>query len=265
MKIAIPADGPDMNAWVENRLGTASWLLVVDTDSLVFEAVEGPPQSAGPGAGIQTVTLALGMGARAVLTGTISPGIAASLRRGGLEVVTGVGGSVQAVVEAYRRGDFHAADAPGRETAPDAKKAPAGIGHREAFKKTIRQFATLLPILLGVVLLVGLFQSFMSSDLLLTMFPGDALQDTVMGSLAGSLMAGNPVNSYVMGEVLLEMGVSLFGAAAFMLAWVNIGLVQLPAEIAALGAGSALIRNLAAFIMVLCVALLAVFSAGVIP
>lgn len=170
-----------MNARVENRLGTAPWLLVIDTDSLACDAVEGPARSAGPGAGIQAVTLVLGLGARALLTGTISPGIADTLRKNGIEVITGVDGSVQ---------------------------------------------------------------------------------DTLFGAMAGSLMAGNPINSYVMGAVLIEMGVSLLGAVAFMLAWVNIGLIQLPAEIAALGAVFAGLRNLAVFIMVILVAVLTVVLMG---
>ena len=85
MKIAVPAGGPDLNARVENRLGTAPWLLVIDTESLAFEAVPGPSPSAVPGAGIRAVTLVLGMGARVLLSGIISPGIAASLQKSGIQ------------------------------------------------------------------------------------------------------------------------------------------------------------------------------------
>ena len=262
MKIAIPAGGPDMNARVENRLGTAPWLLVIDADSLVFDAVEGPSRSSGPGAGIQAVTLVLGMGARALLTGTLSPGIAATLRKNGIEVITGVSGSVQDVVDAYRRGDFRAADVPCPKEQTGEAFSGGKMRCRDALKKTARQFAGILPVLLGVILLVGLFHSFVPRDLLLSLFPGNAVQDTLFGALAGSLMAGNPLNSYVMGDALIEMGVSLFGAVAFMLAWVNIGLVQLPAEIAALGAVFAGLRNLAAFLMVILVAALTVLLMG---
>jgi predicted Fe-Mo cluster-binding NifX family protein len=262
VKIAIPAGAPDMNARVENRLGTAPWLLVIDGDSLAFEAVEGPSRSAGPGAGIQAVTLVLGMGARVLLAGTISPGIAATLRKNGIEVITGVSGSVQEVLDQYRRGDLHAAGTPGLKTETEDGFSTEKMRRQDALTKTSRQFAGILPVLLGVILLVGLFRSFVPRELLLSLFPGNAIQDSIFGTLAGSLMAGNPINSYVLGETLLEMGVSLFGAVAFMLAWVNIGLVQLPAEIAALGAVFAGLRNLAAFIMVILVAVLTVVLMG---
>lgn len=262
VKIAIPARAPEMNAQVETRLGTAPWLLVIDADSLAFEAVEGPSRSAGPGAGIQAVTLVLGMGARVLLAGTISPGIAATLRKNGIEVVTGVSGSVQAVLDQYRCGELPAGGTPGLKAGTEDGFSTGKVRCLDALKKTSRQFGGILPVLLGVILLVGLFRSFVPRELLLSLFSGTAIQDTIVGALAGSLMAGNPINSYVMGEALVEMGVSLFGAVAFMLAWVNIGLVQLPAEIAALGAVFAGLRNLAAFCMVILVAVLTVFLMG---
>ncbi len=64
-------------------------------------------------------------------------------------------------------------------------------------------------------------------------------------------MTGNPINSYVIGETLLNLGVSLFGVTALMLSWVSVGLVQLPAEISALGIRFAVVRNSAAFLIVI--------------
>ena len=51
MKIAIPSTTSDMNGEVEQKLGTAAYLLVVETDDMSFEVMAGPPLSAGPGAG----------------------------------------------------------------------------------------------------------------------------------------------------------------------------------------------------------------------
>ena len=49
---------------VEKRLGTAAYLLVVDLDDMSFEAVAGPSPSAGPGAGIEAVSIVLNMGGK---------------------------------------------------------------------------------------------------------------------------------------------------------------------------------------------------------
>ncbi len=125
-------------------------------------------------------------------------------------------------------------------------------------KKSARQFVGLLPVLVGVVLLVGLFNTFVSKEMLASVFSGNTLLDTVWGVCFGSILAGNPINSYVIGGELLNHGVSLFAVTAFMFAWVTVGLVQLPAEIAALGKSFALLRNALCFILAIPIAILTV-------
>lgn len=224
MKIAIPATAPYLGASVENRLGTAAYLLVVDLEDMSFEAVAGPLPPAGPGAGIEAVSMVIEMGAKAILAGFISPHIALTLEKNGIAVITPVCGSVMAAVEKYRLGVLR--------QQPDVLLAKqAGSQLLAVFRNAARQFFSIIPVLIGVILLVGLFRGFVSRDLLLSIF------------------SGKPVNSYVIVETLLNMGVSLFGAVALMLTWVNVGLLQLPAEISALGARFAISRTIAAFLM----------------
>jgi uncharacterized membrane protein YraQ (UPF0718 family) len=78
---------------------------------------------------------------------------------------------------------------------------------------------------------------------------GIVLYATEPGAVFGSVLAGNPVNSYVLGKGLLSAGVGMVGVAAFILTWVTVGLVQLPAEVAALGLRFALIRAAVTFVL----------------
>jgi len=117
----------------------------------------------------------------------------------------------------------------------------------------------MLPILGGVVLLAGLFNSFVSKQLVASLFSGNAVLDTFWGACAGSVFTGNPINSYVIGGELLKHGVSLFAVTAFILTWVTVGLVQLPAEIAALGRRFAILRNVVCFVLAFPIALATVF------
>jgi predicted Fe-Mo cluster-binding NifX family protein len=250
MKIAMPADAPHLDARIADRLGLAPYLLVVDTEDMTFEAVPGPPRTGGPGAGIQIVTQALGMGARALLTGYISPYIARTLEKNGIEVITPVSGSARDAVEIYRLGAFKRVDGEGKEAAgppPPVHRVP----WQDALRRAANQFLGMFPILLGVILLVGLFQAFLPKDGLLIVFSGNRVFDTLWGACAGSVLAGNPLNSYVIGETLLELGVGFLGVTALMMSWVTVGLVQLPAEIAALGMRFAIGRNVAAFVITL--------------
>ena len=82
--------------------------------------------------------------------------------------------------------------------------------------------------------------------------------DTLWGACIGSIVAGNPVNSYIIGGELLRYGVSLFAVTALMVAWVSVGVVQLPAEMAALGRRFALVRTAMSFFMSMAVAIITV-------
>ena len=260
MKIAVPADAPDLDAPVALKLGTAPWLLIVETDTMAFEAIQAPLDSSGPGSGIQALTLILGQGAHTILIGFISPGIAATLAHSGIDIVTRVTGSVRTAVEDYLAGQSGMNQKT--ESAPGLLSSVRII---EALKKSVNQLRSMVPVLLGVILLTGLFHRFISKELIFTVFQGRGLTDAVAGTLLGSILAGNPMNSYVIGETLLDMGVSLYAVTAFMFAWVSIGLVQLPAEIAALGRLYAVSRTLAALVLCIPMALLTAFIVGVLP
>ncbi len=82
--------------------------------------------------------------------------------------------------------------------------------------------------------------------------------DTLWGACFGSILAGNPINSYVIGGELLKYGISLFAVTALIITWVTVGLVQLPAEIAALGRRFALLRNALSFVLSIPIAILTV-------
>ncbi|MBW1867280.1 MAG: NifB/NifX family molybdenum-iron cluster-binding protein [Deltaproteobacteria bacterium] len=260
MKIAVPATASDLDAPVALKLGTAPYLLIIETETMAFEALEAPFDSTGPGAGIQALTLILEQGVRTILVGFISPGITAALADNDIDVVTRVTGTAQTAVEGYLAGQ----SGMDKNQAPAA--GPISSGRIiEALKQAVNQFRVMMPILLGIILLTGLFQGFISKDMMLTVFQHHQLMDALTGTLLGSILTGNPVNSYVIGETLLNMGVSLYAVTAFLFAWVNIGFVQLPAEIAALGCRYAVSRTAAALVLCIPMALLTVFFVRALP
>ena len=124
--------------------------------------------------------------------------------------------------------------------------------------KACKSFSTSLPMLLGVILLMGLFRTFISSEMISSVFSGEMLRDTFIGTLIGSISAGNPITSYIIGGELLNKGVSLFAVAAFIVAWVTVGLIQYPAEADMLGKRFATLRNVLSFILAILVAIAAV-------
>ena len=130
-----------------------------------------------------------------------------------------------------------------------------------SFHKALKSFMVSLPVIVGVVFLLGLFKTLVSR-LISSVFTGRFFQDTIMGSIIGSISAGNPITSYIIGGELLKDGISLYGVTAFIVAWVTVGLVQLPAEMNILGKRFALSRNALSFILSIIVAIATVMTLG---
>jgi predicted Fe-Mo cluster-binding NifX family protein len=256
MKIAVASNGPDLDAGVEHRLGLSQYLLIVDVDTLDFEAVPVLSDSAGTGAGIGSVAIAIEKNAKAIIAGYISPNVARPLLEHDIEIFTSVSGKVRDVVVKYRRGELGVPDYENKTTAKQ--------NLLYSVNRTVRQFASILPVLIGVVFLIGLFQAFVSKEILFSLFSGKQLSDTITGAVFGSLFTGNPINSYVIGNALLKLDVSLYAVTALIVTWVTVGIIQLPAEISVLGWRFALSRNLTAFILAMPVAFFTVYILGLL-
>ena len=133
-----------------------------------------------------------------------------------------------------------------------------------SFYKALKSFGTILPVLIGVILLIGLFKIYIPPKLISSVFTGELLRDTFFGSMIGSISAGNPITSYIIGGELLKEGVSLFAVTAFVTAWVTVGIIQLPAEASILGKRFALMRNVLSFLFSILVTIATVLTLRVI-
>ncbi len=71
------------------------------------------------------------------------------------------------------------------------------------------------------------------------------------------------MTSYIIGGELLKNGVSLVAVLAFIVSWVTVGTVQLPAESLMLGRKFALLRNGISLIMAIAIAVLTVLISGI--
>ena len=112
MKVAISAQGKDMNAAVDPRMGRCQQFIIVDTDSMEFKVLDNPNVGAMGGAGIQTAQLLASKDIQAVITGNCGPNAFATLHAAGVEVYIGASGTVQQALEQYKNGQLRAATRP---------------------------------------------------------------------------------------------------------------------------------------------------------
>lgn len=133
---------------------------------------------------------------------------------------------------------------------------------KESLGKTINSFKQSMPILLGVLLLIALATNAIPKNFYARVFTGNPLIDPFIGAFFGSIAAGNPITSYVIGGELKSQGVSMVAIVAFILSWVTVGVIQLPAESFMLGRRFALIRNLVSFFLAIIISILTVLTLG---
>ena len=124
-----------------------------------------------------------------------------------------------------------------------------------SLKKTTSMFVGIVPIVIGVILLTGLMLEFLPANAAAGWFGRSDILDALAGAAAGSISAGHPLTSYVLGGELLGRGVSLVAVTAFLLSWVTVGSIQLPAEGLMLGWRYALYRNFICFVFSILIAI----------
>jgi predicted Fe-Mo cluster-binding NifX family protein len=108
MKIAVSATAPDLSAKVDPRFGRCSYFVIVDADSMEFEGIENNSASAGGGAGIAAAQLIAGKEVAVVLTGNCGPNAFDVLNAAGIQVMTGVTGTIEEAVKKYQAGEYNA-------------------------------------------------------------------------------------------------------------------------------------------------------------
>jgi predicted Fe-Mo cluster-binding NifX family protein len=116
MKIAVSASGPELEAQVAPRFGRAPYFLMVDPDTMDFEAVANQQNfQAAQGAGIQAAALVARHKPAALLTGFCGPKAFHTLQAAGVPVILGAEGSVRDVVRRYAAGKFTPSGGPNVE------------------------------------------------------------------------------------------------------------------------------------------------------
>ena len=101
MKIAVTAKGGSLNAQMDERFGRCEYFVIVDSDTMRFNAVFNPSAAASGGAGPSAAREIAKHGAEVLITGNVGINAQQALDAAGIKVVTMAGGMVKEVVEKY--------------------------------------------------------------------------------------------------------------------------------------------------------------------
>lgn len=107
-----------------------------------------------------------------------------------------------------------------------------------------RSLFKLLPLLMAVFGLVGLFQEFIPPDQVTRLLgESSGLTSLLISTVAGAVSIGPPLAAYPLAQTLLDSGAWPPAIAAFILSWISIGVITLPFEATTFGGRFALLRN----------------------
>ena len=116
MKVAVTSKGSQLESEVDPRFGRAPFILIVDTETLAFEALDNSANvNAFKGAGIQAATMVSDKGAEVLMTGYCGPKAFATLEAAGVKVVSDVVGTILDAVAAIKDGKVTYSTAANKE------------------------------------------------------------------------------------------------------------------------------------------------------
>ncbi|HNT75619.1 MAG TPA: NifB/NifX family molybdenum-iron cluster-binding protein [Anaerolineae bacterium] len=125
MRVVIPANGADLDAPTSPIFGRSSVFILVDPETLDFEALPNPALDAAGGAGVQAAQTVLQHGVGAVIAPNLGPNAFRVIQAAGIPVYHMVGATVREVIAAYNTGQL-----PPLETAGADHVGLGGGQHR---------------------------------------------------------------------------------------------------------------------------------------
>lgn len=112
MKICVSASNEQLESWIDPRFGRCAYFIIVDSDTMNFEAFPNPSISAAHGAGISAAQMVANKDVKTVITGNIGPNAYQALSSTGIKIFTGVTGTVKEAIEKYKSGELKEANQP---------------------------------------------------------------------------------------------------------------------------------------------------------
>ncbi|OPZ67682.1 MAG: Dinitrogenase iron-molybdenum cofactor [bacterium ADurb.Bin478] len=101
MRIAVSATGGSLSAKVDPRFGRCAYFVMVDSKTMKISAFSNPAFQAAGGAGPAAANEVARNKVEVLLTGQVGGNAQQALEAAGIEIVTGVGGTVREAIEAF--------------------------------------------------------------------------------------------------------------------------------------------------------------------
>ena len=112
MKVAVAATGKTPYSRVDNRFGRCSFFIVVNLESMKFDAIENPGLKERDAAGIEASRVLISRDVDAVVVRNIGHNALVTLDGAGIQVYVGVAGTILNAIENLKRGEVTSVERP---------------------------------------------------------------------------------------------------------------------------------------------------------
>ena len=112
MKVCITAASNTLDSQLDSRFGRSPWFIIIDPETMEYEAVPNSALQSMHGAGIQAARIIAEKRVKIVISGNIGPNAYSVLSAEGINVIAGVSGTVKNVIERYNNGELKQSGSP---------------------------------------------------------------------------------------------------------------------------------------------------------
>lgn len=110
MKIAVTSSGPELKSDIDPRFGRCQYFIIYDTENDEYEAIENSNIRGMGGVGIQSAQMMADKGVQVVISGNCGPNAFQTLKAADIQLITGLSGTVESVIQEYKKGNLQATD-----------------------------------------------------------------------------------------------------------------------------------------------------------
>jgi predicted Fe-Mo cluster-binding NifX family protein len=112
-KIGVTASGLNLDAMIDPRFGRCAYFIVVDSDTMEFDAIPNEAAMASGGAGVKAAQTMASRGVEVVITGSVGPNAYPALQNANIKILTGVSGTVRTVIDEFKQDTLAELTVPG--------------------------------------------------------------------------------------------------------------------------------------------------------
>jgi uncharacterized membrane protein YraQ (UPF0718 family) len=118
---------------------------------------------------------------------------------------------------------------------------------KKTFFQTLNWFKELIPMLFWIIVIVAMLKQAWVFENLAKYINNNFIW-VILADVFGSISVGNTINSYIIADSFWSVSDYILVITAFLISWVTVGIIQIPAESYFFGKKFTITRNIISFV-----------------